>query len=358
MDWEASGMTPPPASFVLAVLFTLGVSGLCSILEAMILSTTAAEIEALKCKRPKAGLLLEKFKREMEETISAILTLNTIANTLGATLVGGIAAEIYGENRLLWFSIGLTGGILIFSEILPKNAGVIYRRRLQPVLIPVLAAVRFLMAPLSKLCKVTINFVIQKKPEEAEAEDEIILLAEKSAKEGTLSISERDMISNALTLDEITVGEIMTPRTVVMALEEQQTVGGVFRKNDNNIPFARIPVYKENIDTVVGVVRRRELLSAMASDQSDRKVFEFQQEATFVPQVGTVAGALKALQANNQQLGVVIDEFGSTVGVVAMEDIFEHILGQEIFEKDDPAEDMRELARQMLNAKTNGSRSP
>ena len=93
-----------------------------------------------------------------------------------------------------------------------------------------------------------------------EAEDEIILLAEKSAKEGTLSISERDMISNALTLDEITVGEIMTPRTVVMALEEQQTVGGVFRKNDNNIPFARIPVYRENIDTVVGVVRRRELL--------------------------------------------------------------------------------------------------
>ena len=344
-------MISPEVGLVLAVLFTLGISGLCSVLEAMILSTTAAEIESLRKTRPKLGAQLDKFKREMEETTSAILTLNTIANTLGATLVGGLAAKIYGENKLIWISVGLTVRILIFSEILPKNAGVIYRRSLQPLLVPVLAVVRFLMAPLSKLCKVTVNLVIQKKPEEAEADDEIILLAEKSAKEGTLSTSERDMISNALSLDEINVGEIMTPRTVVMALEEQQTVGEVFESNKNNIPFARIPVYQDNIDSITGVVRRRELLSAIAADQPERKVFEFQQKATFVPQVGTVAGALKTLQSSNQQLGVVVDEFGSTVGVVAMEDIFEHILGQEIFEKDDPAEDMRELARQKLDAK-------
>ena len=348
-------MNTDEVGLALAVLFTLGVSGLCSVLEAMILSTTASEIEGLRKKRPKLGVLLDKFKREMEETTSAILTLNTIANTLGATLVGGLAAKIYGENKLIWFSVGLTVGILIFSEILPKNAGVIYRRSLQPVLVPVLAAVRFAMAPLSNLCKVTVNLVIQNKPEEAEADDEIILLAEKSAKEGTLSTSERDMISNALSLDEINVGEIMTPRTVVMALEEQQTVGEVFEVNRSNIPFARIPVYRENIDAVTGVVRRRELLSAIAADEPGRRVSEFQQKPTFVPQVGTVAGALKTLQASNQQLGVVIDEFGSTVGVVAMEDIFEHILGQEIFEKDDPAEDMRELARQKLDSKANGA---
>ena len=344
-------MISDEVGLALAVVFTLGVSGLCSILEAMILSTSAAEIEGLRKVRPKLGVLLEKFKREMEETTSAILTLNTIANTLGATLVGGLAAKIYGENKLIWFSVGLTVGILIFSEILPKNAGVIYRRSLQPVLVPLLAGVRFCMAPLSKLCKVTVNFVIQKKPEEAEADDEIILLAEKSAKEGTLTTSERDMISNALSLDEINVGEIMTPRTVVMALEQEQAIGDVFANNKNNIPFARIPVYRENIDDITGVVRRRELLSAMAADEPERKVSEFQQKPTFVPQVGTVAGALKTLQANNQQLGVVVDEFGSTVGVVAMEDIFEHILGQEIFEKDDPAQDMRELARQKLDSK-------
>jgi CBS domain containing-hemolysin-like protein len=348
-------MNPPPANLVLAVLFTLGVSALCSILEAMILSTTAAEIEGFKRKKPKAGSQLERFKKEMEETTSAILTLNTIANTLGATLVGGIASEIYGEDRLLWFSVGLTVGILIFSEILPKNAGVIYRRSLQPVLVPILAGVRFLMAPLSKLCKVTVNFVIQKKPQEAEAEDEIILLAEKSAKEGTLSNSERDMIFNALSLDDIAVGDIMTPRTVVLALEQTETVGDVFMAHKNNIPFGRIPVFSENIDNIVGIVRRRELLSAMAADEPDRKVIEFQQEPVFVPEVGTVAEALKTLQSKNQQLGVVVDEFGSTVGVVAMEDIFEHILGQEIFEKDDPAEDMREFARQKHDAKSNGN---
>lgn len=331
---------------VIAILFTLGVSAVCSVLEAMILSTTAVDIEGLRQKNPKLGDRLAKFKGEIEETSSAILTLNTIANTLGATLVGGLAQNIYGENSLLWFSIGLTIGILIFSEILPKNIGVIYRRGLQPVLVPVLGLVRGSMAPLSKLCSVTINLVIQKKPDEAEAEDEIILLAEKSAKEGTLSTSERDMISNALSLDDITVGEIMTPRTVVMAYSQDSTVKDVLMENDNNIPFARLPVYQASIDKVVGIIRRREILLAMANGQSNRKIRDFMRRPTFVPEVGTVDEALKSLQSNNQQLAVVVDEFGSTVGVLALEDIFEHILGQEFFEKDDPAEDMRELARQ------------
>ena len=216
-------MISPEVGLVLAVLFTLGISGLCSVLEAMILSTTAAEIESLRKTLPKLGAQLDKFKREMEETTSAILTLKTIAKTLGATLVGGLAAKIYGENKLIWFSVGLTVGILIFSEILPKNAGVIYRRSLQPLLVPVLAVVRFLMAPLSKLCKVTVNLVIQKKPEEAEADDEIILLAEKN-KRGDCHF-ERDMISNVLSLDEINVGEIMTPRRLLWHLKSNRPSG-------------------------------------------------------------------------------------------------------------------------------------
>ncbi|MEK9986437.1 MAG: CBS domain-containing protein [Opitutae bacterium] len=213
-------------------------------------------------------------------------------------------------------------------------------------MVPILGLVRGSMAPLSKLCSVTINLVIQKKPDEAEAEDEIILLAEKSAKEGTLSVSERDMISNALSLDDITVGEIMTPRTVVMAYSQDSTVKDVLKQNENNIPFARLPVYQASIDKVVGIIRRREILLAMANGQSHRKIHDFMQHPTFVPEVGTVDEALKTLQSNNQQLSVVVDEFGSTVGVLALEDIFEHILGQEFYEKDDPAEDMRELARQ------------
>ena len=315
-------------------------------LEAMILSTTSIDIEGLRQKRLKLGDQLAKYKEEIEETSSAILTLNTVANTLGATLVGGLAQTIYGEESLLSFSIGLTIGILIFSEILPKNIGVIYRRGLQPVLVPILGFVRWTMAPLSKLCSVTINLVIQKKPSEAEADDEIILLAEKSAKEGSLSVSERDMISNALRLDEVTVGEIMTPRTVVMAFAYDTTVKQVLAQNDNNIPFARLPVYKASIDRIVGIIRRREIFLAMANGQSNKKIGAFMQNPTFVPEVGTVDEALKSLQSNNQQLAIVVDEFGSTAGVLALEDIFEYILGQEFFEKDDPAEDMRELARQ------------
>jgi len=340
---------------VIAVSFTLGVSGICSILEAMILSTTASDIESLRRKHAILSERLAKYTEELEETSSAILTLNTIANTLGATLVGGLAQTIYGEKSLLWFSVGLTVGILLFSEILPKNAGVIYKRGLQPALVPLLGVIRWCMAPLSKVCSVTVSLVIQKKPNDAEAEDEIILLAEKSAKEGTLSVSERDMISNALSLDEITVGEIMTPRTVMMAFPQHYTVKEVLQRNENNIPFARLPVYQSSIDKVVGIIRRREILLAMATGQAGRKIEEFMQSPTFVPEVGTVDEALKSLQANNQQLAVVVDEFGSTVGVLALEDIFEHILGQEFYEKDDPAEDMRELARQRQDEKSGSS---
>ena len=337
---------------VIAASFTLGVSALCSILEAMILSTSASDIESLRRKQPKLGEKLAQFKEEMEQTSSAILTLNTIANTLGATLVGGLAQQAFGENSLMVFSIGLTVGILLFSEILPKNAGVIYRRGLQPALVPMLGAVRWCMAPLAKVCSVTVNLVIPNKPEEAEADDEIILLAEKSAKEGNLSISERDMISNALSLDETNVGEIMTPRTVVMAVPQDSTVKDFLSEHDNNIPFARLPVYESSIDKVVGVIRRREILLSMATGQAGRKIEHFMQKPTFVPEMGTVEEALKSLQANNQQLAVVVDEFGSTAGVLALEDIFEHILGQELYEEDDPAEDMRELARQKQDART------
>jgi CBS domain containing-hemolysin-like protein len=337
---------------VVAASITLGLSAVCSILEAMILSTSASDIESLRQKHAKLGDQLAKYKEGMEETSSAILTLNTIANTLGATLVGGLAQKVYGEQSLMVFSIGLTIGILLFSEILPKNAGVIYRRGLQPALVPLLGVVRWWMAPLAKVCSVTINFVIPKKPEEAEAEDEIILLAEKSAKEGSLSMSERDMISNALSLDETNVGEIMTPRTVVMAVPQDTNVRAFLADNENNVPFARLPVYEGSIDKVVGIIRRREILLAMATGQADKKIQYFMQKPTFVPEMGTVEEALKSLQTNNQQLAVVVDEFGSTAGVLALEDIFEHILGQEFYEKDDPAEDMRELAKQKQDART------
>ena len=347
-------LTIPP-ELIVSVSLTIGISALCSMLEAMILSVTPAEIEALKKKALKKGQLLEKFRSEIEETSSSILSLNTIANTLGATLVGGLATKAYPdtENILLVFSLGMTLGILLFAEIIPKNAAVFYRSGIQSSLVYPLAVVRFLMTPISKICKLAVLLFVPKKTnDEIDKEEEIILLAQKGEKDGSLSVNESQLVANALRLDEVRVKEIMTPRTVVTALEEKLKVSEVFKKYPN-VPFARIPIYTETIDSVVGIVRRRDLLRAIAEEKGDTKIKDLAKETVFVPENATADKALRLLLAEHSQIALVADEFGSTVGVLAMEDIMESIIGQEIFEDDDVAVDMRELARRKHQAKDN-----
>ena len=332
-------------ALIVAIGFTIGVSALCSVLEAMILSTTTSEIESLKRTKPRLGELLEHFRNDLEETTSAILSLNTIANTLGATLVGGLAANLFGDNKLVYFSLGMTIGILIFSEVIPKNIGVIYRNGIQPLLIRPLQLIRFLMRPVSKLCKIAVYLVVPKRMSQQDiSDDDIRFLAEKSEKDGNLTQDERVIISNALSLDETHIEEIMTPRTVVMALEQSLTIKEVF-ETEPNLPFARIPVYRNSIDTITGMVRRRDLLKSKADDNDQLKVSDLMNEPIFVLGSRTAADALQLFLKKNQQLAIVLDEYGSVEGVIAMEDVIEHILGKEIFEIDDVAIDMREYAK-------------
>ena len=182
-------------------------------------------------------------------------------------------------------------------------------------------------------------------------EEEIILLAKKGAKEGTLSSDESDWVTNALQLDGVKVSEIMTPRTVVLALNENITVKEVFDKYPN-VPFARIPVYADNIDHITGIVRRRDLHNAMVEDNAGATLKDLALHPLFIPENASADKALRLLLSEHSQLSIAVDEFGSVAGVLAMEDIIESILGQEIFEHDDLAVDMRELAKRRHNLKT------
>lgn len=333
--------------FVLTVLFTIGVSFICSMLEALILSTTIGDIESLKKRQPAKGLLLESHKEDLSNTISAILTLNTIANTAGSTLVGSLAIQIWDSHVIGWVTGLLTLSILIFSEIIPKNIGVTYRVELQPWVATPLKWFKLALWPATSLTNFSVRFVVreeQSSEDSSSNEEEIILLAEKGAKDGTLTSSESDMVTNALKLDDEMVSSIMTPRVVVAALEKILTIGDVFRQYPN-IPFARLPVFDEDIDQIVGLVRRRDLLKHVAEDQDRVRLTEIMSEVHFVPETVTVAAALQTILKTHQQLLIVVDEFGSMAGVVTMEDIMEYILGREIFEKDDVAIDMREFAR-------------
>lgn len=345
------------SQLVVAVAFTIGVSSLCSILEAMILSITTAEIEDFKDRSPKWGQKLSKFRDEIDETSSAILSLNTIANTLGATLVGGLAEKSFGngENTLLLFACGMTLGILFFAEILPKNFTVSYRTEMLPYLVPPLVMVRFCMSPFSKICKFTMRAMVPEKEKSSEEdENEIILLAQKGAKEGTLTSEESDLVTNALKLDGIKVSEIMTPRTVMLALDELLSVKDTFKQHPN-IPFARIPIYSDNIDHITGIVRRRDLLNSMVAGNSNTSLLDHAKDALFIPENASADKALRLLLSEHCQLSVVVDEFGSVTGVLALEDIVESILGQEIFEHDDLAVDMRELAKRKHLSKVENS---
>jgi CBS domain containing-hemolysin-like protein len=332
-------------ALIAAIVLTLTVSAICSLLEAFILSTTIAEIEGFKKQHPQAGVLLEKYKIGIDETSSAILTLNTIANTAGATVVGALAAQVLESTSLGFLSAGMVLGILFFSEIIPKNLGVAYRKNLQLYLVYPITVIRWAMSPLSYFAKKMLTMIMPTSlPTEAEQEEEIRLLAERSAQSGALSDNERDLISNALSLDDISVESIMTPRTVVTFLKESLTVEEVCNEF-KNIPFARIPVYKETIDEIAGVVRRRDILEANGEGRGQTTLHELKGDALFIPETASGLQALQLFMKKHQQIGLVVDEYGSTAGVITMEDIVEHLLGDEIYEESDMAVDMRELAK-------------
>jgi len=343
--------------FILAIVFTIGVSALCSVLEAMILSTTTAEIESLKKSNPKSGERLERAKNDIEETSSAILSLNTIANTLGATIVGGLAVQIWSEHDNVLFNVSLSMAlaILFISEIIPKNVGILYRASLQPILIFPLLWICTIMTPISKVVGLLVRFLLKSDEPETDSDEEIMLLAEKSEKEGTLSSNEREVINNALSLDDILVDAIMTPRMVVYSIDGTATIGSIFKK-ERNIPHARIPVFEEQSDNIQGIVRRRDILCAVAEDRHDLKISELATDAIFVPDTATADDALQTFLKHHQQLAIAVDEFGNMSGVITMEDVMEHIIGQEIFEADDPAVDMRELARNRKYAEKHKAR--
>jgi len=339
---------------LVVIVLTVSISFMCSLFESIVLSTTTAEVEALKKNRPRRGALLETLKREIDATISAILTMNTVANSLGSVVIGALAVNSFTQGQLIALSVGFGSILLIFSEVLPKNIGVAHRRMLQPYVVDPLFWMRRILFPITWLCAIVVRPFVGRPAMIHGSDEEIILLAERGAKEGTLTKSESSIIANALSLDNVRVSEIMTPRTVVTALSRSASVGEVVAAHPR-LP-GRMPVFGKNMDDILGVVRARDLLRAKGQDQDSALVEHFMQEAQFIPATATVANALQLSLKTHNKLLVVVDEFGATSGVVTMEDVFEHLLGREIFDKDDVAVDMRELARMKLQKQERGRR--
>lgn len=328
----------------ISVSLAIVISAICSICEAVLYSITASQVEMLKKDGHTTAEYLQKLRLDIEKPITAILTLNTIANTIGASVAGAAAAKIFGEENLIFFSAIFTMSILIFSEILPKTLGVTYGYKLAPTITFPLRAMIFVLKPIIWLL-LTITKLLPRKVEETISSQEIQTIAALSRQSGDIEENEANIINNILDLKGKIVRQVMTPRTVTFSINEHLTVGNAMTTLTELSSHSRIPIYNREPDNVTGIVMRKDVLQAAAEGKNKLTLSRFKQPAHFVPETAPLHTILIDFFDRRQHLFIVVDEYGTMTGVISMEDVLEEIIGREIIDESDKTKDMRELAR-------------
>lgn len=331
-------------------------SFLCSILEAVLLSVTPAYVASAVEERPKTGERLEKLKGNIDRPLSAILSLNTIAHTIGAAGAGAEAQEYFGSEWLGVASAVLTLLILVVSEIIPKTVGAVYWRKLAPFTASFLPILIGCLYPFVLMSEVLTKLIKGKKKKETVSKQEIAALARLGEAQGVFDASESRILANLFRLGSLRVRDIMTPRTVMFAVPAGTTVrelvpsgtkssGPEDTQQKSTMIFSRIPVYRDGPDDVIGYVLKDELYLRAARDEHDTKVEDLVRQLIIVPDSLLVATLFERLLDSREHIALVTDEYGGVDGVVTMEDLIETLLGLEIVDEADKAVDMREMAR-------------
>lgn len=332
-------------TLIIAVSLAILISALCSICEAVLYSITSSQVEMLKKEGHATGTLLENLRMDIEEPITAILTLNTVANTVGAAVAGACVAKLFGDGSVIWFSAIFTLSILIFSEIIPKTLGVSFAVKLAPHLARPVHWMVVILKPIVWLCRSIIQLLPKKKDEEVISAEELQTIAALSLKSGEIELNQQRVINNVLELQSKIVRQVMTPRTVTFSLDEHLTIEEAMELVVALSSHSRVPVYDTDTDAVTGIVMRKDVLLAAAEQKNKLKLSEIKQPVHFVPETAPLNRILIDFFERRQHLFVVVDEYGSMTGIVSMEDILEEIVGREIIDESDRAKDMRELAR-------------
>jgi CBS domain containing-hemolysin-like protein len=329
----------------LAVGLAIIISSMCSVFEAVLYSLPISRIEMMVRERPATATILKQLKENIDQPITAILTLNTIANTMGAAVAGASAAAVFGESNLIWFSIFFTLAILLLSEILPKTIGVEFNSPLAPYVARPLQVMIIVLKPIILICQ-AVTRLIPKKNSSLISADELTTIARLSLKSGEIEKDEEQVITNILDLRAKTVRQVMTPRTVTFTLSKDMTVDEAARLKEKWQIHSRVPVYGKDRDDVVGMVLSYEVMMAAAEDRHDLKLENIMRPIHFVPETAPLNKVFRNFFDKQQHLFVVVDEYGSVTGVISMEDIIEEIMGREIVDESDLTKDMRALARQ------------
>ncbi|KPK77329.1 MAG: hypothetical protein AMJ79_03590 [Phycisphaerae bacterium SM23_30] len=340
---------------ILYLSLALGVSFLCSLLEATILSVTHGYVRALCQKHRKSGRMLQDLKDRIDRPLVAILTLNTVANTVGAAGVGAQVLKLYTERygaaghagqAVAVASGTLTFLILVFSEIIPKTLGAVYWKQLAPAAGYMTKGLIIIIYPLVVMFEALSKLISRKRYQLKVSREEMAAVAEIGKAEGTLLTQETRVIQNLLRLNKIRAKDVLTPRSVLLTFQKDKTVQEVVNKH-SPIRFSRIPVYGKDLDDITGIVHRYKLLRAYAEEKGRITLDKLSVPIHAVPDTKSVASILDELLRRQEQVFLVVDEYGGTAGIITLEDTIETLLGVEIVDEFDTVEDMRKLAAQI-----------
>ncbi len=328
---------------ILYLVIAIGVSFLCSILEAVLLSITPSYVEKTLTDKPRSGRLLNSVKDHMDESLSSILILNTFAHTMGAAGVGSQAVQIYGEKWEALIAVLLTLAILYFSEIIPKTLGATFWQRLA---VPAAFTIKWLVRIVYPLVWVSTRLtkLFSKNKGNEITREEIIALASLGHRDGSLFHQENEYLANLLKLREIRTEQILTPRTVVHMFENSKTVSEVL-DDPRTQEFTRMPVFQGSRDNIIGKVFKHDLYQAERNGQGDTPVSDYVKKMYRVSEKLPVQQLLDLFIKNRAHMFLVEDEFGQTAGIVTLEDAIETLLGREILDESDKIEDLQKLAK-------------
>ena len=323
----------------------LFLSFICSLLEAVLLSTPSSYSSILKRENEKSGLILDGFKENINRPLAAILTLNTFAHTIGAAGVGAQVFDLFGETYVAIASGILTLLILVFSEIIPKTLGSTYWRGLVGSAVRLIQFLIWGTYPFVLLAEFISNFG---SASASVTREEVIAMAEMGEDEGILEEQETDLIENTLRLKDIKVSDVMTPRNVIFALNKDMTVGQVLEEHET-LGFTRIPVFDTNLDNMIGMVNRYNIVNRKAEDQFSTRMSEIIKDIPWVNENDSIDKVLELFIENRDHLCLVKDDFDTLTGLITLEDAVETLLGKEIVDEHDSVVDMRDLAESKIN---------
>jgi len=329
---------------VIYFLAAVIISFVCSVLESVLLSVNMPYISVLEKERPPVGELLKSHKKNIHKSIASILILNTIANTLGAAAVGAQAERVFGTGAVFYVSIILTFAILFFAEIIPKTIGATYWKQLAPVAAYVIRFFIWITYPIILMTLFVTNRI--KKDDEGHSltKEELLESALLSEDEGVLDEQESDIIENILRLDDIKVQDILTPRSVVFALEGNRTIDDIVKNEADIFKYSRIPVYDETIENVTGMIMTKQLFAQALKDNTIQ-LKKIQKNIYRINEQVPVSWALDLFIEKKEHMFLVLDKYDQVEGIVTLEDCVETILGVEIVDESDAHVDMRELAK-------------